>query len=157
MFFVVFLSFFLFFPSGEGAWAWLKTHINHTTSVNKTPTNSTPYTITHQYSNYLKVLSASPYTSISITTRYLSNSNLNLSSVSAATTFPRRPFHALTTLWVKVPFITTVLTLFFFTLSYSQAVAPGPITVYSVEKFICTYFISTFHYLKQVQMYYLTE
>ena len=48
IFFVVFVYiFFLFFPSVEGAWAWLKTHnINHTTTLDKTLTNITPYTCT---------------------------------------------------------------------------------------------------------------
>ena len=40
-----------------------------------------------------KKLSTSQYPSITITSRYLCNSNLNV-SVSAATTFPGRPFHA---------------------------------------------------------------
>ena len=59
------------------------------------------HTITHQRANYRKVMSTSPYPSISITFRCPSNSNFNLSTVSAATTFPGRPFHALTTLWMK--------------------------------------------------------
>ena len=129
-FFLFVLNFFLFFHSGEGAWAWLKTYnINHTTPLDKTPTNSTPYTITHQCSNYRKVLSTSPYPSISITSRYLSNSNINLFTVPAATTFPGRPFHALTTLSESpLPYYRLNSPLL-----YSQAMAPGPITVYSAE------------------------
>ena len=98
----------LFFSSsGEGAfnlqWAWLKTHTQH--QPHNTPWRDPHqqhsvhmHTTTHQCSSYLKVLSTSLYPSISITSRYLSNCNLNLSTVSAATTFPGRPFHALTTL-----------------------------------------------------------
>jgi len=56
------------------------------------------------------------YPSISITSRFLSNSNLNPSTVSVTNSFPGRPFHALTTLWVKDPYLTTFLTRLFFTL-----------------------------------------
>ena len=43
-----FFGVFVFFPPGEGAWAWVKktSNINHTTPLDETPTNSTPYTCT---------------------------------------------------------------------------------------------------------------
>ena len=96
------------------------------------------HTITHQHSNYLTVLSTSPYLSISITSRYRSNSNLNLSTVSAASSFPERPFHALTTL-NKSPLPYYHLTS---PPLYSQAIAPGPITVYSILYIISEFVVS---------------
>ena len=58
-----------------------------------------------------------------------SNSNLNSSTVSAATTFPGRTFHALTTLQVKDPFLP------YYSLN-SSAVAPSCITIYSAEELV---------------------
>jgi len=84
--FDVFCSFFSFFPGG--GWSGRRPffcekhkHQPHTTHW-QTPTDNTPHTITHSCSSYLKVLP----TSLSNTSRYLSN--LNLSTVSAATNFP---------------------------------------------------------------------
>ena len=123
--FLCFISFkFLYFfllPLRGGGMGLVK---NHTTSTTQPPLmrphhqqhSMHMHTITHQCSNYLKVLSTSLYPSISITSRYLFNYNLNLSTFSAATNFPGRPFHALTTLRVKVPYLTTILTPLFFTL-----------------------------------------
>ena len=97
----MFLYVFFFFSSREGAWAWLKTHINHTTPLGKTSTKSTPYTRTQSSINAhtTKKSCQHPHTPQSPKRpgTYLILI-LKLSTVSAATTFLGRPFHALTTL-----------------------------------------------------------
>ena len=93
---------------------------NHTASTTQHPLTRPPPTAlrthAHNHPSMLKLLKSPaniPRPPISRTSRHLSVSNLNLSTVSAATTFKGKPFHALSTLWVKVPNLTTVFTLFF--------------------------------------------
>ena len=86
---------FCFLSSGgvmgkDGSWVKKTNH-----PLTRSSTNSTPYTCTQSHINAQTTEKSCQH---SITSRYLSNSNLKLSTFSAATTFPGRQFHALSTL-----------------------------------------------------------
>ena len=77
--------FFYFLPLRVGGMGLVKnTHQPHNTPWRDPHQQHSVHmhTITHQCSNHLKVPSTCPYHSISVTSRYLSNSNLNVSPFS---------------------------------------------------------------------------